>query len=360
MPWESKTIEAGKGPCRTPGPGQKLPQKVKDARKSSKEVHKDMPKGGFHEKKGYTRKEKHPKDHAEGEELTEIDETYRGMNFPFAAVLSWGAPLPAEGRPCGEGEDPKQGKCNPNLPPEERRPKTPEEREEFLRSLGPTSPDSETMRNWGKKLDQQMEERRGFKPPQLPPEGPRMQEPPEPQLEPVKPYESGRQQEMLDKMAWDQDFQKGFGPMLSPPPYRPNPFEPERGGEGGRLDQELTERYGPVRVPDRAPEPDLSVSPEDEALYEERRPENEEIYMPKSSLVKALNWSSHKSETFDDTGKDGEHPAWGLKSIIDRGVKPHEKPASDKRIADDQTTNRSNGEGKKFKSYSMVGAFTWK
>jgi hypothetical protein len=177
--WDDKTdfeslpeeAEAGKGPCRTPGPGKKLPEKVKDARRSSREVNEGMPKGGFHSKKGYNRKEKHPKDHAEGEELTMVDETYRGMNFPFASTLNWGRGAP---------------------------------------------------------------------------------------------------------------------------------------------------------------------------------------------LAASLDWSSHKSETFDDTGKDGGHPAWGLKSIIDRGVKPHEKPAGDKRIADDQTTNRSNGEGKKFKAYSMAGAFTWK
>ena len=78
-----------------------------------------------------------------------------------------------------------------------------------------------------------------------------------------------------------------------------------------------------------------------------------------ASLAAGLDWSTHKSETFDDTGKDGGHPAWGLKSIIDRGVKPHEKPAGDKRIGDGQTTNRSNGEGKKFKAYSMAGAFAW-
>ncbi len=79
-----------------------------------------------------------------------------------------------------------------------------------------------------------------------------------------------------------------------------------------------------------------------------------------ANTVAELNWSTHKSETFDDTGEKGLHPAWGLKSIIDRGVKPHEKPDADKRIgeAENQTTQRDIP-SKKFKSYSMVRAFNW-
>jgi hypothetical protein len=80
-----------------------------------------------------------------------------------------------------------------------------------------------------------------------------------------------------------------------------------------------------------------------------------------SQIESKLDWSTHKSETFDDTGESGLHPAWGLKSIIDRGVKPHEKPGADKRIgeADHQTTQRDIP-GKDFKSYSMVHAFEWR
>jgi hypothetical protein len=80
-----------------------------------------------------------------------------------------------------------------------------------------------------------------------------------------------------------------------------------------------------------------------------------------SQIESKLDWSTHKSETFDDTGEKGLHPAWGLKSIIDRGVKPHEKPGADKRIgeADHQTTQRDIP-GKDFKSYSMVHAFEWR
>ncbi len=80
-----------------------------------------------------------------------------------------------------------------------------------------------------------------------------------------------------------------------------------------------------------------------------------------ADTVAELNWSTHKSETFDDTGEKGLHPAWGLKSIIDRGVKPHEKPSADKRIgeAENQTTKRTIPSKKSFKSYSMVHAFEW-
>ena len=73
-----------------------------------------------------------------------------------------------------------------------------------------------------------------------------------------------------------------------------------------------------------------------------------------------LTWSTHKSETFDDPGEKGEHPGWGLKSIIDRGVKTHEKPSGAKRIEDaENQTQERDIPSKKFKAYSMVGAFDW-
>jgi hypothetical protein len=79
-----------------------------------------------------------------------------------------------------------------------------------------------------------------------------------------------------------------------------------------------------------------------------------------SSIAAGLNWSTHTPETFDDKGEDGGVSSWGLKSIIDRGVKTHEKPSGAKRIedAENQTTKREIP-GKSFKSYSMVGAFNW-
>lgn len=176
----------GKGPTRRQGSGQKTPQIVKDLKKSSREVHKDVnqnsagPQSSKKGKKGYNRKEKHKTDHTVGEELTPMDETYRGVGFPMASTLHWASKSP-------EGDSTA---CSP--------------------------------------------------------------------------------------------------------------------------------------------------------------------------VAADLNWSTHKSETFDDTGEKGEHPAWGLKSIIDRGVKPHEKSDGAKRIedAEDHVAKREIP-GKKFKSYSMVGAFYW-
>jgi hypothetical protein len=82
--------------------------------------------------------------------------------------------------------------------------------------------------------------------------------------------------------------------------------------------------------------------------------------MSMSNTVAELNWSTHKAETFDDTGEKGLHPAWGLKSIIDRGVKPHEHPRGDKRIGEaENSTTKRDVPGKDFKSYSMVHAFEW-
>jgi len=76
--------------------------------------------------------------------------------------------------------------------------------------------------------------------------------------------------------------------------------------------------------------------------------------------IAKLDWSTHKAETFDDTGKNGEHPAWGFKSIIDRGVKPHEKSSGDKRIGEgEHQTQKRNIGGKSFKSYAHLDAFNW-
>ena len=79
------------------------------------------------------------------------------------------------------------------------------------------------------------------------------------------------------------------------------------------------------------------------------------------ATIATLDWSTHKSETFEDTGKNGEHPAWGMKSIIDRGVRPKEKSDGAKRIdkAQHQTQKRNEGTGKKFKAFSMMTFFNW-
>ena len=79
-----------------------------------------------------------------------------------------------------------------------------------------------------------------------------------------------------------------------------------------------------------------------------------------ATIAADLTWSTWKQQTFDDKGEDGGVSAWGLKSVIDRGVKTHEKPSGAKRIedAENQTTKREIP-SKSFKSYSMVGAFNW-
>lgn len=203
----------GKGPTRRQGSGQKTPKIVKDLKRSSREVHKDVNQGGAgpHSskkgEKGYNRKQKHKnQDETIGEELTPMDETYRGIGFPIAKTLTWAI--------RAEEED-----------------------------------DDET-------------------------------------------------------------------PVIDTPGFPPTK---EGGGD----------------VPDKG------------AAWG-------------SSIAADLTWSTHKSETFNDEGENGGVSAWGLKSVIDRGVKTHEKPSGAKRIedAENQTTKREIP-GKQFKSYSMVGAFNW-
>jgi hypothetical protein len=226
----------GKGPTRRQGSGQKTPDIVKQIRRGSREVHKDMPTGGPQSTKkgdkGYNRKKKHKKsDETIGEELTEMDETYRGVGFPMAETLSWSTSARrGSGHSSAGGDD--------DFPP-------------------------------------------------------------------------GTSMEEMER-------QDPSGPI----PVKDTPgFPPTKEGGGN--------------VPNKP------------AAW--------------GSLIAAdLTWSTWKQQTFDDTGEKGEHPGWGLKSIIDRGVKTHEKPSGAKRIedAENQTTKREIP-GKKFKSYSMVGAFNW-
>jgi hypothetical protein len=213
---------SGKGPTRRQGSGQKTPQIVKDLKRASREVHKDVnqksagPQSTKKGAKGYNRKQKHKNsdDETIGEELTQVDETYRGVGFPMAKTLSW---------------------------------KTSARRGSGLSSAG--DDDDET-------------------------------------------------------------------PVVDTPGFPPTK---EGGGD----------------VPDKG------------AAWG-------------SSIAADLTWSTHKSETFNDEGEKGGVSAWGLKSVIDRGVKTHEKPSGAKRIedAENQTTKREIP-GKQFKSYSMIGAFNW-
>ena len=230
---------AGKGPTRRQGSGQKTPKAVKDARRMGREIHKDVsqkgsgPHGPPKGKKGYTRKQKHKKsDETIGEELTPMDETYRGVGFPMAQTLTW-ATTP---RPPGETEEDDETPVidTPGFPP--------------TKVGGGNVPDKGAA--WGTR----------------------------------------NHIESVADEAWEAGYNAGV----------------------------------------------------------------------LCTLVADLNWSTHKSETFDDTGEKGEHPAWGLKSIIDRGVKTHEKPSGAKRIEDAENhTAKRDIPGKKFKSYSMVGAFNW-
>lgn len=86
----------------------------------------------------------------------------------------------------------------------------------------------------------------------------------------------------------------------------------------------------------------------------------DETYRAMNFPLASLTWSTHEPETFKDTGKKGALPAWGLKSIIDRGVTPHEKKSGDKNIgrAEDQTQTRKIP-SKKFRSYSSMDCFYW-
>jgi len=198
---ESAKVSGGKGPTRRQGSGQKTPQVVKDLKKSSRNIHKDVnqksagPQSTKKGDKGYNRKEKHKQGYTESEELTMIDETYRGGGFPVAE-LNWDKATLTDYTECMIG---------------------------FAAGLA------------------------------------------------------------LD--IWS---------------------------------------------------------------------------VPKVGIAADLNWSTHKSETFDDTGEKGEHPAWGMKSIIDRGVKTHEKPKGASKIEDGDTqTQQRKVPSKSFKSYSMIEAFEW-
>ena len=215
---------SGKGPTRRPGSGQKEPQSSKDAKRISREVHKDMKQGGFHSSpkgsKGYNRKEKHKTDHTVGEELTPVDETYRGVGFPIAE-LNWTS---------------------------------------ARRGSGHSSID-----------DQQSAEKYG-----------------------------------------DDDET----PVVDTPGFPPTK---EGGGD----------------APDKGAAWGATVAAD-------------------------LSWSTWKQETFKDDGEKGGVSSWGLKSIIDRGVQPHEKSSGAKRIEDaENQTQKRDIPSKKFKAFSMLEAFDW-
>ena len=357
---------------------------IKTMKKISRDSdpHKGKRRGGFHGTpkgdRGYTRKEKHPgsNDQSNSESLTPEDETYREMMFPIADVLSWDTP--AEGRPCGEGEDPKKGKCNPDpygpIPGPGEKPGRYE--------IGPDEYRNDPA-EWERmnKKDYEAEQRHQ-----------RQWE------QEQKPFSKDPISHPSD-VGVDPAFRGGGGPMTGPQiddqTELDDATDPNLGGE-----------FSSQRLVDTAKRMGLHDERSDALMsqWQRENPGVDDLHtievmkdhyekkimspgyegggtpvkdtpgwpptkdpnrgMPwgasMSKIAAELDWSTHKSETFDDTGEKGLHPAWGLKSIIDRGVKPHEHPRGDKRIGEgeNQTTKRDIP-GKEFKSYSMVHAFEW-
>lgn len=346
--------QAGKGPTRTQGPG-KSSDRSRTIRRMSREQNKGMPTGGPQTTKkgdkGYTRKQKH-KDVSESEELTEIDETYRGLGYPIASIaadMNW--ETPAVGRPCGEGEDPERGHCNPNSPGGGSLKDAQQQQEQQLGRPMDVGEFMSFKKQWeaenpeGAQQQQQQQNQR--------------------RLEILDQEKEEKRQSRRDyKQAERGDFGLREGQQIVPQ------VDPEPSGYNVGPTEEKRIEYDKGVGPNRLEAPRTMRS----NIAEEDDDETPVVDTPGfpptkegggnvpdkgaawgSAIAADLNWSTHKSETFNDPGKDGCHPAWGLKSIIDRGVKPHEKPSGDKRIgeAEHQTTKRNIG-GKKFKSFSHV------
>lgn len=276
----------GKGPTRRQGSGKKEPQSSKDAKRASREIHKGMPKGGFQSSpkgdKGYNRKEKHKTDHTVGEELTPLDETYRGVGFPIAE-LNWATSASEEDDfPPGtsmeemERQDPSGPipvKDTPGFPP--------------TKEGGGNVPNKPSA--WGSLVE-------------------------------ARPCRDGED--------------PGVGHC------NPNSSDEYISNENliDHIKSPMERKSGPGRY-------------------------NEPDFYPRTlmgTIAADLSWSTWKQQTFNDDGKKGDVSAWGLKSIIDRGVQPHEKSSGAKRIEDaENQTQKRDIPSKKFKAYSMIGAFDW-
>jgi hypothetical protein len=358
-------------PSGPPKPKKYDPVKTLKKVSRDSDPHKGKRRGGFHSTpkggKGYTRKEKHP-GQSNSESLTPEDETYRELMFPIADVLSWD--IPVEGRPCGEGEDPKRGKCNPNDPygpipgPGEKPGRY---------DIGPDEYRNDPA-EWDRQIDKGREDEQRHQ----------------------REWEQEQRQQPIphpNDVGVDPAFRGGHGPLTAPQIDDINELDDNLDSSQSLVDtakrmglhdensdalmrqwqQEnpgLDDQQTTIVMRDhyekkiKKPGYEGAGTPvEDQPGFPPTKDPNRGMPWGASmaDIVAELDWSTHKSETFDDTGEKGLHPAWGLKSIIDRGVKPHEKPGADKRIgeAENSTTKRTIP-SKSFKSYSMVNAFDWK
>ena len=282
-------------------------------------------RGGLHGtpkgKKGYDRKEKHKK------------------SFSF-----WVASDLTSARPCGDGS--KGGETYPEKcvgPGSQENTKSPEESTDWTKHIKP--PDTSH-----------------FDRPKIEPAAPKLNWNVDQERDQADQYlannmdsyrdlkraatQLGLHDEEADQLALDledEEMSSGEGASIMVEHYM-NKWEQKFGSGSAQSGQQLTpmdETYRHMKFP-------LATASWFGTPWE------------KKTITALLDWSTHKAETFDDTGEKGEHPAWGMKSIIDRGVKPHEKSNGDKRIgeAENQVQLRK-VKTKNFKSFSAVDFLHW-
>jgi len=310
-----------------------------------------------------------PEEADQSNALTPEDETYREMSFPIAESLSWSI---VESRPCGEGEDPKRGKCNPNIGP--GAPYGPEEYrqdpEEWERETDKYHEDAARIERRHRQQESEEKLRRGQS------ETPYSKEPiPHPNDVGIDPAFRGGHgpltapqiddinelDENLDSSQRLVDTAKRMGLHDENSDALMRQWQQENPGIDDQQTLIVMRDHYEKKI--KKPGYEGAGTPvEDQPGFPPTKDPNEGAPWgaSMSDIAAALDWSTHKSETFKDTGEKGLHPAWGLKSIIDRGVKTHEKSDGDKRIGEgEHQTQKRDIDGKSFKSYSMVHAFDW-
>jgi hypothetical protein len=362
----------GKGPTRRQGSGQSTPDSVKNLKRSSREIHKDVnqnsagPQSSKKGAKGYNRKQKHKNssDETIGEELTPIDETYRGGGFPIAKTLNWQVSARrgsgfATGRPCGDDEQ-YPGKCGdggglngggqePHEYPSGGYPDDWGIDEISLYDATHTDPGAEDY--WAEQEQLKIDDPEGY------------QAKHGDELARTKEYreETERVQDGGGGMQYQQEQrEQQLGRPMDVNEFMQfkNDWEAENPHQAAqKQSQDKSNRQNAL---------DDFANPEQEPEYKEPSGYNvgpgryTEGRTMRSNIAADLTWSTHKSETFDDDGEDGGVSSWGLKSIIDRGVQPHEKSSGADSIEDaENQTQQRDIPSKKFKSFSMVGAFDW-